>query len=213
MCFHAFRLSLRISQPNLAIHATVESQKQPLQPRFPAVSNLSLRQTAQSKNLNRLKSHPKQTYPRYHANRCKKCSIMDSCSAKTGLPFDFVPKNLYYLMVCLAPRLKTHKTGSVSLSIESQTLPQVVALAERLNPLPLQYLVLEMEFQQHELKQHAKQGGIAPVYLQSMAKLQRAVQLLGRTPLMLLVLAQCIGNLATTIATIELPPGTEAEDI
>ena len=174
MWFHVFRLSLRISQTNLAIHATVESQKQPLQPRFPAVSNLSLRQTAQSKNLNRLKSYRKQTYPRYHANRCKKCSIMDSCSAKTGLPVAFVPKNLYYLMVCLAPRLKTHKTGSVSLSIENQTLPQVVSLAELLNPLPLQYLVLEMEFQQHELKQHAKQGGIAPVYLHGQAAKSRA---------------------------------------
>jgi hypothetical protein len=41
-----------------------------------------------------------------------------------------------------------------------------------------------------------------------MAKLQRAVPLLGQKPRMLLALAQCIGNLATTISTIELPPGT-----
>ena len=95
------------------------------------------------------------------------------------------------------------------LYLESQTLLQVALakIAKRLNP------------------QSGFRGGIAsnmmnwsnmpngvgspsPVYLQSMAKLQRAVPLLGQKPRMLLALAQCIGNLATTIATIELPPGT-----
>lgn len=178
MCFHLFPLSLRISQPISAIYGSL-------------CNPISLRSatSASARLLSR------RTSTRNHARGTVQIAaksahiimlIMDSFSAKTGLPSDFVPKNLWWLY------------------LESQTLLQV-ALAKRLNP------------------QSGFRGGIAsnmpngvgspsPVYLQSMAKLQRAVPLLGRKPRMLLALAQCIGNLATTIATIELPPGTEAED-